>query len=98
MSKMAFYLCLDEVISTFAMGSTPDEAFGEFISNGEFYEYCGIHEIEAGIQVEVFISKIIRREEADSEELAMMEHEGWDWVTSHVSETRMATAPEVDHE
>jgi len=85
--------CEDGNIGLFGQANTPDDAFNEFMSNGEFNEYCAIHGIPPGEEVEVSITGSTTFDEADEDLQAEMEHEGWSWVTDGLTEIRKAIAP-----
>lgn len=73
--------CQEEAIYDFGIGKTPTMALGEFLSSGEFNEYCRNNDVAHGEEVEINVWKIYRRDEMDYDELSLATDEGWQWVT-----------------
>ena len=83
--------CQDEQVTEFGEGDTPEDALQDFLNNGEFEEYCSNQCVEIGELVEITVSRKLTRKEVDTDELEMMENEGWEWILdSRAAMTRQA--------
>ena len=88
-------LCTDDedVLSYFGGGDTPDEAYEEFMQNGEFEQECEYWGARAGDPRDVYIYTTVCVEDSDWEEEER--HPEWVWCLDKKIETRIATVPEI---
>jgi hypothetical protein len=73
--------CEIETISFSGEGATPELAMEDFLSNGEFEQYCECQCIKSGEIMTVRVYESISSEEMDYEEKEMAESYGWDFAT-----------------
>lgn len=68
----------EESIAHFGEDNTPEKAFSDFTSNGEFKEYCICREIEDNTHVEVKVFKAIYKDSPEANEDDF--DDGWQWI------------------
>lgn len=81
----------DEEIYYYGLGDSPDEAYSDFVSKGDFDEECNNLGIAEGSKIEVFIYTTIDPKHSDWPADEVPEH--WEWCLDKKVETRIATAP-----
>ena len=68
----------EETIAHFGEADTPEKALADFLSSGEFSDYCDCREIEDGTYVQVKVFKAIY---SDDPKANMDDWEdGWEWL------------------
>ena len=85
-------LCVDdeEVVMHSGTGDTPDEAFNDFMANGQFHDQCVEWIAAPGDPIDVLIYSVSDIEESDwSEE---ERHPDWAWCLDEKVETRTTEA------
>lgn len=84
-------LCDDEGDICFCgTGNTPDEAFDEFISNGDFEDHCADCGARPGDDVEVKIYSVVDVKDSDWPEDEVRPE--WNWCLHRELEIRTAKA------
>jgi len=85
-------LCIDdeETIGFSGCGDTPEEAFQEFISNGEFEDQCADWIAAPGDDVDIYIYSVVDVKESDWPEEAI--NPKWEWCLDKKVETRTTEA------
>lgn len=90
--------CQDEHIYNFGDGKTPEIALENFLSNGEFHEYCENQCVKDGEMVTIEVFRRFSLGEMDVEEKEMSEDENWYWVTRGKAVLTTQKKYEADHE
>jgi hypothetical protein len=80
----------DEEVSFYESGDTPDIAFDEFLSSGQFSDYCNYYDVGAGYEIDVFIYTAIDPKDSDYDEDEI--NPAWTFVLDCKVETRRATS------
>jgi hypothetical protein len=80
----------DESIPFFGTGDTPDDAFNDFMGNGEFEDQCAYWIAAPGDNVEVKIWSVVSVEESDWP--ADEANPNWQWVLHRLQDTRTVEA------
>lgn len=85
-------LCVDddETVGFSGEGDTPDEAFNDFISGGEFEDQCAYWIAAPGDDVEVYIYSVIPIDQSDWPEDER--DPKWVWCLDEKVETRITEA------
>ena len=84
-------LCTDDdTVGFCGEGDTVDEAFDEFMSNGEFDDQCAYWIAAPGDGVEVHIYSTMNIEDSDWPKEEIKPH--WEWCLNEKIETRIAPA------
>ena len=86
-------LCIDddEFVTLCGRGETPDEAFDDFMSNGDFESHCDSLYLKLGVDlVDIYIYTVIDVDESPWPEDER--HPDWEWCLDRKIETRKVKA------
>ena len=90
--------CQDEHIYNFGEGETPEIALEDFLSNGEFHEYCANSDCKNGEMVTIEVFHRFSFDEMDEDEKAFAENDNCHWVTRGKAVLTTKKRYEADHE
>ncbi|PSV00329.1 hypothetical protein [Photobacterium kishitanii] len=80
MADTSYIACanFEETICYFGEGASPDKALDNFLSSGNFAEFCENEEIKNTTSVEIKIFKAIHAGDLDADDDLF--EDGWGWV------------------
>ena len=81
----------DEEVNFYGLGSSPDEAYCEFIQSGQFENQCDDFCSKTGSEIEVYIYTIVDPDKSDWPDDERDPE--WAFVLDEKIETRTAIAP-----